>query len=381
MIYLDYNATSPCDPQVIQAMLPYFGEIYANPSSSVHQGGKIAASAVEQAREQVADLIGALPKEIVFTGGATESNNLAITGLAHGSDGKRKRIVTSSVEHKSVLVPCTELKKQGFEVIILPVDREGRVDLDAAEKAITRETLLVSVQAANNEIGTIQPVSELAKMARKRGALIHCDAAQGAGKIPVDVEALDVDLLSISAHKLYGPKGIGALYIKEGPYTLPVKPIVLGGGQEHNLRSGTLNVPGIVGFGKACSVCSKILTEEAQRIGILRDRLEANLMEAIKETKRNGSLNNRLPGTSSITFPGIDAEALIANTPELALSTGSACSSGAPEPSHVLLAIGLGRQEAYNTVRIGLGRFTTEEEISRASAVIIQAIARLKSLM
>jgi len=381
MIYLDYNATTPCDPEVIRAMLPYFGEVYANPSSSVHRAGKIAADAVEKARTQVAELIGSLPKEIVFTGGATESNNLAIIGFARGSAGKRRRIVTTAIEHKSVLAPCRELEKDGYKVTILPVNREGHVELDMAEKTISEDTLLVSVQAANNEIGTIQPVSEIARLAHRKGALVHCDAAQAVGKIRVDVETWEVDLLSISAHKLYGPKGTGALYMKEGPYGLPLKPLVLGGGQERNLRSGTHNVPGIVGFGKACSLCIEKLEEEAHKIMGQRDRLEEELLAAVEGIKLNGATNDRLSGTTSLTFQGIDAEALIANTPEIAISTASACNSGAIEPSHVLLAIGLTREEAYSTIRIGLGRFTTEEEIARATAEIIDAVSRLRALM
>jgi cysteine desulfurase len=358
-------------------MLPFLREAFGNPSSSLHRAGQIAAEAVAQARSDVAQLIGAETGEIIFTGGATESNNLALLGLA-GSDGrKRKRIVTTAIEHKSVLGPCKELRKQGFEVIILPVNREGQIDLNVLSEAITEDTLVVSVQAASNEIGTIQPMPQITQIAHEKGVLVHCDAAQAVGKIPVDVEAWDVDLLSISAHKLYGPKGTGALYIRGGPYALPIKPLVFGGGQEHDLRSGTLNVPGIVGFGRACELCIGCLSEEFSRITILRDELEKRLLLSLPFIRRNGAITQRLPANSSLTIPGIDAEALIVNMPKLAISTGSACTSGAPEPSHVLVAIGLSRKDAYSTIRIGLGRFTSEDEINRAVEVMVEAVKKL----
>ncbi len=378
MIYLDYHATTPCDDRVIKAMVPYFREAFGNPSSSMHQAGRQAAEAVVEARAEVANLIGAQPGEIVFTAGATESNNLALLGLARGSTGARRRIITTKIEHKSVLSPCRELQKDGFEIIVLPVDQEGQFDFDIARREITADTLLLSVQAANNEIGTIQCIAELAALAHEQGAFVHSDAAQAVGKIPVDVEEWDVDLLSVSAHKLYGPKGVGALYVRGGSYALPIAPLMFGGGQEHELRPGTLNVPSIVGFGEACRLCSELRLEEARRISVLRDRLEAKLLENVSNLRRNGAIDNRLPGNCSVTFPGIDAEALIANVPELALSTGSACTSGALEPSHVLMAIGLSREEAYSTIRIGLGRFTTEDEIERAGVAVIAACERLR---
>jgi cysteine desulfurase len=380
VVYLDYHATTPCDPRVVEAMLPHFGEAYGNPSSSVHAAGREAAEAVESARARVAGLIGAYEGEIVFTGGATEANNLAILGLARGAGGDRRRIVTSAIEHKAVLGPCRELEKQGFEVIVLPVDELGWVNLDAAKEAITENTLLVSVQAASNEIGTIQPVAQISQLAHERGALFHCDAAQAVGKVPVDVVDWDVDLLSISAHKLYGPKGVGALYVRGGAYALPLAPLMIGGGQERGLRAGTLNVPGIVGFGIACEVCRQLMPEESIRIAALRDHLEEGLLKAVPSMKRNGDLDNRLPGNSSLTFPGIDAESLILNTLDLAISTGSACTSGAPEPSHVLLAIGLDRNEARHTIRVGVGRFTTEEDISQATNSILRAFERLSRM-
>ena len=377
MIYLDNHATTPCDPAVVRAMLPYFGEAYGNPASALHAPGQAAAEAVEEAREHVAALIGAMRSEVLFTAGATESNNLALFGLAYAAGEGRRRIVTTAVEHKAVLGPCRALGKQGFDVVVLPVDEKGRIDLDAAEEAIDEDTLLVSVQAANNEIGTIQPVAEVARLAHEKGALVHCDAAQAVGKVPVDVEDWDVDLFSVSAHKLYGPKGVGALYVRGGPYALPISPLLVGGGQEKGLRAGTLNVPGIVGLGEACRLSEQLLPQESARIGALRDRLEEAVLQGAPAMRRNGAAENRLPGNCSLIFPGIDAEALVVNAQELAISTGSACTSGAPEPSHVLLATGLSREEAYATVRIGVGRFNTEEEMDRAAEAILRASERL----
>jgi cysteine desulfurase len=380
LIYLDNHATTPCDPAVVEAMLPYFGHVYANPSSTVHGAGREAAEAVDKAREQVAALVEAQAGEMVFTSGATESNNIAILGLAKGSESGRRRIVTTAIEHKAVLGPCKELSRQGMDVVVLPVDEEGRINLDTAESAINENTLLVSVQAANNEIGTIQPVAEMARLAHNKGALIHCDAAQAVGKVPVDVNEWDVDFMSVSAHKLYGPKGVGALYIRGGPYSMPLKPLVIGGGQERQLRAGTLNVPGIVGFGEACELCQRWLPDEARRISMLRDRLENEILARVEGAWRNGPLEGRLPGNSSLTFPETDADALIINTPDLAISTGSACTSGAPEPSHVLLAIGLTREDAGSTTRIGIGRFNNEEEVSVAVDSILEALGRLSRL-
>jgi cysteine desulfurase len=371
-IYLDYNATTPCDPQVIEAMLPYFGEIYGNPANGYHILGRVAHQAVEEAREQVAELVNARAEEIVFTAGATESNNLAILGLARASKGTgRGRIVTAAVEHKAVLAPCEELAKEGFEIVVLPAEADGWVSLAAAQEAINDRTLLVSVQAANNEIGTIQPVAEIAQLAHKHGAIMHTDAAQAVGKIPIDVQALGVDMLSMSAHKFYGPKGIGALFMRSGVRYLT--PLAFGGGQERGLRPGTSNVPAVVGFGAASRLCQRLLPMEGQRIVELRDRLESRLISGIPGLTINGRHGLRLPNTSSLTFPGIEADALIFNLPELMLGTGSACTSGAVEPSHVLQAIGLDRAAASATVRASLGRFTTEPEVDNASELIIRA--------
>ena len=378
LIYLDHHATTPCDPRVVEAMLPFFTQQFGN-ASSVHAAGRVAAAAVEVARGQVAALIGARSSEIFFTSGATESDNLAILGLAHAFGDQRQRIVTTPIEHKAVLEPCRELEKQDFDLVVLPVDHVGTVDLSAAAAAIDGNTLLVSIQAANHEIGTIQPVREVAALAHENGAFVHCDAAQAVGKIPLDVNLWDIDLLSLSAHKIYGPKGIGALYLRGGR-RLGLAPLTFGGGQEHCLRPGTLNVPAIVGLGKACRLCAEEMRTEDARLSQLRDDFEAQLLTKIPNLRRNGDLQNRLPHNSSLTFPGIEADALLANLAGLALSTGSACTAGAIEPSQVLSAIGLPRDEAYSTVRVGLGRGTTKEEVEVAAGKIIIAFERLQDL-
>jgi cysteine desulfurase len=373
-VYLDYNATTPCDPRVVEKMLPFFSEVYGNPANGLHRQGRLAAAAVDEAREQVTKLIGARSHEIVFTSGATESDNLAILGVGRiNRGGQRRRIVTSAVEHKAVLLACKRLEEEGFEVVFLPVDTEGRVQLDAAKQAIDQNTLLVSVQGANNEIGTIQPVAEIAELAHRNGALFHCDAAQAIGKIHVSIHEWDVDLLSMSAHKLYGPKGIGALFIRGGSSAFPVEPIWYGGGQENGLRSGTTNVPGVVGFGAACEICNAELLAEASRICSLREQLEIELLSHISSLRINGSKTERLPNTSSLTFPGIDADALILNAPQIMIGTGSACTSGAIEPSHVLTAMGISRLDASSTIRVSLGRFTDKASVTSAIVSIEQS--------
>jgi cysteine desulfurase len=368
-IYLDYNATTPCDPRVVEKMLPFFSEWYGNSATGLHLQGRRAARAADEAREQVAALIGCQPGELVITGGATESNNLAILGLGRANRcNGRTRIVTSAVEHKAVLLPCQKLQEEGYELIVLPVDAQGRISVEEAEEKIDDRTLLVSLQAANNEVGTLQPVARIAEIAHAHGAIVHCDAAQAVGKIPVDLNTQDwhVDLLSVSAHKLYGPKGAGALYLRNGPHAHPLVPLQYGGGQEYGLRPGTSNVPGIVGFGEACRICQVELAEESLRIAALRDRLEGALLASVAGLRINARGAERLPNTSSLTFPGIDADALLLNLPEVMMGTGSACSSGALEPSPVLQAIGLSREQAASTVRASLGRFTTEADIGRA---------------
>ena len=381
-VYLDYNATTPCDPAVVAAMLPYFAEIYGNPANGFHLLGRAANRAVEEARERVAALINARAEEVMFTAGATESNNLAILGLARAASGSdRRRVVTSAIEHKAVLLPCQELRREGFEVVVLPAEANGLISVVAAQEAIDDQTLLVSIQAANNEIGTLQPILEITQFAHQHGAIVHCDAAQAVGKVPVDVQELDVDMLSLSAHKFYGPKGIGALFVRQGAGMLGLKPLAFGGGQERNLRPGTLNVPAIVGLGSAAQLCQKLLVQEAEQIRQMRDRLEGFLQANIPALVINGQHVPRLPNTSSLVFPGVEADVLLLNIPELMLGTGSACTSGAIEPSHVLQAIGLDRSDASATVRLSLGRFTTEMDISRAGQLVLQAWQRFSTIL
>ena len=378
-IYLDYNATTPCDPRVLEKMLPYFNQIFGNPANSLHRQGRMAYKAVDEARKQVADLIGGQPGEIYFTSGATESNNLAIFGASRIDLQKiRRRIVTCKIEHKAVLIPCKKLEEQGFEVIYLPVNSNGRVQVEDAIAAIDENTLLVSIQTANNEIGTLQPVVEIAKLAYKHGAFMHTDAAQAVGKIPLNVDELNVDMLSISAHKLYGPKGVGALFIRGGVRNIPLEPILFGGGQENGLRSGTTNVPSIVGFGEACRIASELLPQESIQIASLRDLLERVLATNISSLRINGDCTHRLPNTSSLTFPGIDADALLLNLPKVMMSTGSACTSGASEPSHVLQALGVSRDDASSTIRASLGRFSTDSDIQRSSNLITDVFNAMK---
>ena len=374
VIYLDNNATTPCDPQVLEKMLPFFNQLFANPANGYHRLGRLAAKAVENAREQVASLIGANPEEIFFTGGASESNNLAISGLARmAKKGERTRIVTSKIEHKAVLLPCEKLASEGFEVIFLPVDSKGRVSISEAKAAINDNTLMVSIQTANNELGVIQPISEIAELSHQYGAFFHTDAAQAVGKIPINLQDTDIDLLSISAHKLYGPKGVGAIFIRGGNRRIPIEPLILGGGQEKGVRSGTSNVPGIVGFGEACQIVERKMPEESKRIGELRDLFEQSLKNGIDGLEINGSNVSRLPNTSSLTFPNVEAETLLLNLPDVMLGTGSACHSGAIEPSHVLQAIGLSRQAAYSTIRASFGRFSTKEEVDLSCELIKEA--------
>ena len=359
-IYLDYHATTPVDRRVLDVMLPYFLDCFGNPASSTHEWGWKAQEAVEEARRKIAGLIGATAREIVFTSGATESNNLAIRGCADIQDTGRNEIVTSAIEHKSVLESCKRLEHAGWKVTYLPVDAHGIVDLRAAREAITDRTLLVSVMFANNEIGTLQPIAELSELAHARGALLHTDAAQAAGKVPVDVNALGIDLLSMTAHKMYGPKGCGALYVKR---KLALCPIIEGGGQERGVRSGTLNVPGIVGFGEAARICKTEMTEEAARTRGLRTRLLEGLQANLDGLHVNGSLDDRLPQNLHISFEHVDSDELIVGIGDIAVSAGSACQSGKGGASHVLQALYGANAPHAAAVRFGLGRYTTEEEI------------------
>lgn len=362
--YLDHQASTPMDPAALAVMQRIAEQIYANPSSA-HRSGKRAAEVIESARERLAEVVGALPEEIVFTGGATESNNLALLGAARAARERgdaRRRIVTLPIEHPSVLAPARFLARDGFESLTAPVGRDGRVDLDALaallSSAENEPALLLSIQTANNEIGTIQPVAEAAALAREHGVLIHSDAAQALGKIPFDVESLDLDFASLSGHKCYGPKGVGALFVRGGPRRAPIAPILFGGGHERGLRPGTSNTPAIAAFAEAASNAVARLPEEAPRLAALRDRLEREVTARLPEARINGALAHRLPHTTSITFPGADADALIANLPTFDLSAASACHSGAPEPSPVLRALGLTPADAYSTLRLAIGPAT-----------------------
>jgi cysteine desulfurase len=376
-VYLDNNATTPCDDRVVEKMLPYFREVYGNPSNGYHLQGRMAAKAVDKARGQIAELIGAQPYEIFFTGGASESDNLAIFGFISHRNSRAGNIVSSQIEHEAILNPCKKLEEKGFNVTLLPVDSQGVIKIDQAKKEINNQTLLVTLHLANNEIGTIQPIKEIADIAHEFGTTIHSDAAQAVGKIPVNVEGLGIDMLSISAHKMYGPKGIGALYIRGGLKNIPLEPIIYGGGQEKGLRSGTTNVPGIVGFGAAAEICKDELLEEIKMISSLRNLLEEELTSRIPGLVINAQKTKRLPNTSSIIFPEVDADALLLNLPNVMLGTGSACNSGAIEPSHVLQAMGISREAAHRTVRASLGRFTTKEQISQAIMDILATVCRL----
>lgn len=378
-IYLDYHATTPVDPRVLEAMLPFFSESFGNPASRNHKFGWAAATAVENARKQVARLINASAKEIVFTSSASESNNLAIKGVAR-PNRDRDHIITMATEHKAVLYSARRLGQEGFRVTHARVRPDGLVDLEDLEQAITEKTLLVSVMAANNEIGVLQPMAEIGRLCHERGALLHTDAAQATGKIPLDVEAMRIDLLSIAGHKMYAPKGVGALYVRQRGTPVEIAPIMDGGGHESGLRSGTLNVPGIVGLGKACEICREVMPEESRRLSALRDRLKDGLLAALDGIHVNGSPEHRLPNNLSVSFPGIDLATLMAALSDIALSSGSACSSESPEPSYVLQALGVSDEVANTPLRFGLGRFTTEEEIEYCLSRVVETVKRLREM-
>lgn len=376
-IYLDYQATTPCDPRVLKEMLPWFTEKFGNPASVTHAYGNEAEAGVERARGQLAHLIGADPREIVFTSGATEANNLAVKGAAHfhrqfGKD----HLVTLTTEHKCVLESCRRLESEGFRVTLLPVDKQGLVDLGRLEMALEERTLLVSVMAAHNEIGVIQPLAEIGALCRARGILFHTDAAQAVGKIALDVEAMQIDLMSISGHKIYGPKGIGALYVRRRPRAR-IEALIDGGGQERGMRSGTLPTPLCVGLGEAAALAGAEMAEEARRLLALRQRFLEGMLQALPGLRLNGDAERRLPGNLNLSFPGIPALDLIAACPGLALSTGSACTAASVEPSFVLRALGLGDELAGSSLRIGLGRFSTMEEVDFAVDVLAAAAHQL----
>jgi len=383
-IYLDNQASTPIDPRVLEAILPYFTEHYGNPHSESHVFGKNAMAAIEVARGEVARLIGADPREIVFTSGATEANNLALKGVAHFARAHpttghqpRDQIITLATEHKCVLESAASLGREGFAVTYLPVEPNGLISLDRLAGALSDRTLLVSVMAAHNEIGVIQPIAEIGALCRERGVLFDTDAAQAAGKIPLDVEAMKIDLMSISGHKMYGPKGIGALYIRRRP-RVRLLPLIDGGGQERGLRSGTLPTPLCVGIGRAAALAAEEMDSEAPRIGKLRDRLQQNLMRRVDSLHINGDTAHRLPGNLNLSFTGLTAPDLIEACPSIAISTGSACTSATVEPSYVLRALGLSDDLANASIRLGLGRFTTVEEIDFAVDTLAAAAARLR---
>ncbi|HZZ38666.1 MAG TPA: IscS subfamily cysteine desulfurase [Acidobacteriaceae bacterium] len=384
-IYMDNQATTRIDPRVLEAMLPFLTDVYGNAASRSHSFGWTAEQAVEAARGQIAALLGASPKEIVFTSGATESNNLAIQGAveaARTADPARPiHIVTQATEHKAVLDPCAWLAKQGCRVTVLPVDEEGRIRLDDLRHAIeNQKPLLVSIMAANNEIGTLQPIDEIGALCREHGALFHTDAAQSVGKLPIDVNRGAIDLLSISGHKIYGPKGIGALYVRRRLPRIALAEQMHGGGHERGLRSGTLNVPGIVGLGHACALAAAEMESEALRLAALRDRLQAKLLAGLDQVQVNGSAQHRLPGNLNMTFAHVDSESIMMGLRDVALSSGSACTSAAIQPSHVLRALGLSEEAAHSSLRFGLGRFNIEEEVDFVAEHLIDVVRKLREL-
>jgi cysteine desulfurase len=379
-IYMDNNSTTRVDPRVLETMLPYFCEHYGNAASRTHVFGHKAEEAVELAREQVAGLIGAEPREIVFTSGATESNNLALKGAAGLYRRQGDHLVTVVTEHKAVLDPCRRLEQQGFRVTFLPVDRFGRVAVEQVAEAITPQTILVSVMAANNEIGTLQPLAEIGKLCKQRGVLFHSDAAQAAGKVPLDVESMGIDLLSLSAHKLYGPKGVGALYVRRHDPRVRLEPQMDGGGHERHLRSGTLPVPNLVGFGAACALARAEMNAEAERLRRLRQRLERGIRERLEGVFPNGHPEERLPGNLNLSFAYVEGAALLTNIRGVALSSGSACTSAEPEPSYVLRALGVSDDLAHGSIRFGLGRFSSEEEVDYTIGEVVRAVTHLRSL-
>jgi len=379
-IYLDHNATTACDPRVVEAMLPYFTNSFGNAASRNHPFGWQAEEGVDYAREQVARLIGADPKEIIFTSGATEADNLAIKGVFEMYATKGNHIITCNIEHKAVLDTCKHLEKEGAEVTYLPVDSDGLVSVEQVEAAIKPNTILIALMYANNEIGTLMPIREIGALAKKHGILLFTDATQAVGKVPVDVKADNIDLLAMTAHKMYGPKGVGALYVRRKNPRVKVTAQMDGGGHERGMRSGTLNVPGIVGFGKACELCQQEMQQDAERLGKLRDKLETALL-ALEEAYVNGSRQHRLPHVSNISFKYVEGEGLMMGfNKEIALSSGSACTSASLEPSYVLKALGLGDDLAHSSLRFGLGRITTEEQIDYTIEQVSKTVLKLREM-
>jgi len=379
-IYLDNHATTQMDPRVFDAMNPYFMQNYGNAASRNHSFGWVAEEAVEKARRQIADLIGATPKEIVFTSGATESNNLALKGIAEMYADRGNHIITQVTEHKAVLDTCRRLEREGVRVTYLPVKQDGRIDLDQLREAITDKTILISIMYANNEIGVVQPMNEIGKIAKEKGVLVHSDAVQAIGKIPVDVEAEGIDVMSLTAHKLYGPKGAGALYVRRRNPRVQITAQLDGGGHERGMRSGTLNVPGIVGLGAACEIAKREMPEESKRLSFLRDKLRDKLMNGLDEVYINGSMKYRLPQNLNLSFAYVEGESLLMGMNDIAVSSGSACTSATLEPSYVLKALGKGDDLVHSSVRFGIGRFNTEEEIDYAGEKVTDVVQKLREL-
>ena len=379
-IYMDYQATTPVDPRVLEAMTPYFIEKFGNAASRNHSFGWEAEQAVDEAREILARAIGASAREIIFTSGATESNNITLKGIAEMYASKGDHIITVKTEHPAILDTAARLERQGKKVTYLPVDKDGIIDLDELRTAITEKTILISIMAVNNEIGVIQPMAEIGKIAREHGVLFHSDATQAVGKIPLDVNSMNIDLMSFSGHKIYGPKGIGALYVRRKKPRVRCAPLLDGGGHERGMRSGTLNVPGIVGFGKAVALAIEEMETEARRLTGLREKLKNIIMSQLDEVYLNGHPEERIPGNLNISFAYVEGESLLMEMNEVALSSGSACTSSTLDASHVLNALGVVEELAHSSIRFGLGRFTTEEEVDYVGSKIVKAVNRLREM-
>jgi len=379
-IYMDNNSTTRVDPRVVEAMLPYFTEKFGNAASRSHPFGWEAEAAVEEARDQIAALIGASGKEIIFTSGATESNNLAIKGVAAMYKKKGNHIITQATEHKAVLDTCKRLERDGFQVTYLPVDKVGQVHAEQIREAMTPKTVLVSIMAANNEIGSLQPIQAIGKLCKEKSVLFHTDAVQAVGKIPVDVEDMGIDLLSLTAHKIYGPKGIGALYVRKRDPRVRLEPQIDGGGHERGMRSGTLPVPSIVALGEACAIARREMDAESQRTFRLRERLRKGIMDRLPETYLNGHPTDRLPGNANISFAYVEGEGLMMGIKDVAVSSGSACTSASLEPSYVLRALGVGDELAHSSIRFGIGRFNTEAEVDYVIDHVVNEVNRLREM-
>jgi cysteine desulfurase len=379
-IYMDNHATTPMDPRVLEEMLPYFMEKFGNAASRNHAFGWVAEEGVELARERIAKLVGATTKEIIFTSGATESDNLAIKGVAEMYKEKGNHIITAVTEHKAVLDTCKRLEKYGYRVTYLPVQKDGLVDLDDLKRAMDDKTILVTIMAANNEIGVLQPWTEIGKLCHERGVIFHTDATQAVGKVPVDVNKQNIDVMSISAHKMYGPKGVGALYVRRKNPRVQISAIIDGGGHERGMRSGTLNVPGIVGLGKACAIALEEMPQESCKLAGLRNRLKDSIMSRLDEVYINGTMEHRLPGNLNISFAYVEGESLLMGINDIAVSSGSACTSATLEPSYVLKALGTGDDLAHSSIRFGIGRFNTQAEVDYVADRVVETVSRLREL-